>query len=581
MKRDINYWLPNKKATIIFGDNEYDYFDIRERVMNISQKLKSVAGGGKNIGVYMDRCPDIVFSMIASLITGNIYVPIDTSMPKERVNYILANANVEYVLTLSKYKQRLKDKKTIILDDNKELRCEGEFEDVENDDAYIIYTSGSTGTPKGVCITKHSLSNFMEGVAERIEFDEGRKIACFTSCSFDIFFMESVMALHKGLRVYMADEQQAKNPLKGIKLITDNNIEMLQITPSRIQQYINCDSTLEFLNSTRILMIGGEELSHALLGKLQAKVACKIYNMYGPTETTIWSTIGDVTFSKCVHAGEAIKNIGLYVIDENLEVCSRGVKGELCITGKGLAKEYYNNRELTDNKFIFVNGERAYRTGDFASIAENNKLQIYGRIDNQVKIRGYRVELEEIENVIRKLGLVDNIVVLAIDNEDRDKILVGFYSEGVTKVDILKLTNTLDNILPKYMIPVQFYKVDEFPLTVTGKVDRKKILINFLHYKNVKNDVTEMDEVEQRVINIIKGCIKDDNVTIEMNTHLAGIGVDSILLVKIIVEIECEFNIEFSNDDEFEELMQLKAVGECVDIIKKKLNSMGNKMDKL
>lgn len=576
MKNKIREWLLNENAKICFNDIMYDYDSICNQIESVARKLSLMKLNSENVGIYLDRTPNIIYSLIATMITGHVYVPVDNTMPTERINFIFSDANVECVITVSKYKDLLKNKKLILLDDtdNELLDDRSICDDAMNDDAYILYTSGSTGTPKGVKITKHSLHNFIDGVANIIDFKEKSTIACFTSLSFDIFFLESIMALNKGLYVYFANEQQVSNPIKSIQLIIQNNIEMLQLTPSRMQQLINCDSSIKFLQNIKTLMVGGEALPEALLKKIQDKSTCKIYNMYGPTETTIWSSIGNVTESPFVHAGYPIKNTRTYIVGEDLGICDFGVKGELCIAGDGLAKEYYNNPDLTEGKFIMLSGERAYRTGDYALLSEDNQLKILGRIDNQVKIRGHRIELEEIENIITRTGFVDKIVVLAINiNENGDKVLVAFYLKNEIDVEIEQLKSALCNILPVYMIPREFYPLDEFPLTVSGKVDRNKIIINYLHNSDIVEE-EEISDIAIRVIKTIKKCIAVEDFNINMQTDLASVGVDSVTFVKLIVDLECEFDIEFMVEDDMENMVNLKKVYEWVDFVIKRMSSI-------
>lgn len=574
MNSKITEWLPNEKASIVWQGEEYDYCYICYRVLTIAKILNSIAGSGKNVGIFMKRCPDVIFSMLASLISGNVYVPIDIIMPLNRVKYILENANVEYVFTSSEFQDNFLGKKVILVDEITNDIAVGVTEFEENSEAYIIYTSGSTGLPKGVSISKENLMTFMEGVIEKIPFIRGYKIACLTSYSFDIFFLESLMALHEGMKVYFANEQQKNNPITGLKFIVENEIEMLQLTPSRMQQFINYDNKLDFLKNIKILMIGGEEMPKMLLKKIQSGSSCRIYNMYGPTEATIWATIGDLTDSSEVHVGEPLKDTEVYIVDEKMNICESDIKGELCITGKLLSKGYYNNVEMTEKKFCILNGERAYHTGDIASISKDGFLHIYGRMDNQVKIRGYRIEIEEIENTIRNTGLVDNIVVLAINiYENGDKKLVGFFSVKNEQVNISMLKKYLNDFLPQYMIPEQFCEVKKFPLTASGKIDRNKIKNTFLYNQNVKTksviDESEFDDVEKRIITIFRKYLEDNRLAVNLDSDVSGVDVDSVSFVKIIVEIEREFEIEFEMEEVFGVPTRLRTVRDWVKLTKK------------
>ncbi len=573
MNSEIQKWLPNNKAAILWNGEKYDYNYIHNRIACIANELQKRVGSGNNIGIYMKRCPDVIFAMIASIVSGNVYVPIDTMMPKDRMDYIFENAEVKCVVTTSEYEDVF-DGKNIILAERIEENHFEEIEPFHNDDAYIIYTSGSTGLPKGVCVSKRNLFSFMRGICEKIDFKEGTSIACITSYSFDIFFLESILALHKGLEVCFANEHQKNNPIAGLKYLIENEITMLQLTPSRIQQYINYDSKMDFLKNVNTLMIGGEKMPIGLLRKLQESSNCRIYNMYGPTETTIWATIGDVTDSQEVHAGDPLMDTELCIIDENMNVCSYDTKGELCISGSLLSKGYYNNDELTRKKFITLGDRRMYRTGDIASISGDNKLYIFGRTDNQVKIHGYRIELEEIENAIRNTGILSDVVVLAAKmNENGDKRLVAFYIDEDNAFDVEHLKNTLKRNLPMYMIPEQFYKMEEFPLTVSGKVDRNKVIIKYLHMQKnidiISQTDEELNEVEKKIIDIIQKSIEDKNIRINKESDLGAIGVDSVSFVKIIVDIECEFGVEFDVEEVFDSQTKLKTVGEWIDFTKR------------
>lgn len=225
---------------------------------------------------------------------------------------------------------------------------------VEEDVVYILYTSGTTGTPKGVKVTWEGLLNFIEGISEIIDFSPGKRIACFTTVAFDIFFLESIMALYKGLTVVLANEDEQRNPRLMAKLIHDNAVDMVQMTPSRMQVLLNHDKELSCLKNVKEIMIGGEAFPLGLLKTLQAKTNAKIYNMYGPTETTIWSTVSDLTQKDRIDIGRPIKNTEVYIVDESLSILPEGQVGEICIAGKGLARGYVGKNDLTIEKFIYL-----------------------------------------------------------------------------------------------------------------------------------------------------------------------------------------------------------------------------------
>lgn len=584
MINELKTWVPNEKATIVFEGHEYFYNDIISGVEKISYQVLAKVSRACNIGIYLERSPHIIFTMLALLSTGNVYVPIDISLPEERVNYIVENADIEYVVTTSKYENKFKNRKVILIDEIEVQNSTVSICYEKSKSAYILYTSGTTGNPKGVEITKEALFNFIEGVSEVISFEAESSIACFTSVSFDIFFLESIMALYKGLKVYFANVDEQNNPFLITKMLQNKSIDMVQFTPSRLYQICNCDDMLRCFANVKVIMVGGEKLPVSLLNKLQEKTDAKIYNMYGPTEATIWSSIGDMTNSQEVHVGFPILNTKVYIVDDNFRVLPAGEIGELCISGKGLAKGYYNNEELTNEKFIILyksDDERAYRTGDCAKISKDGIIEILGRIDNQVKIRGHRIELEEIENKLTQCESVQEAIVSAVDiDEDGNKTLVAFCKRNHLDESVDDIKTKLLDKLPEYMIPNVFYFIESFPLTNNGKVDRKKVLIDYLHnINNQKSDENSSDkdvsEVEYKVIKIIENNI-DTSVCdkITLDSKLASIGVDSVTFVKVIVDIECEFDIEFLLEDDIKNMAGFRKVSEWVEFVQNRLNSI-------
>lgn len=291
------------------------------------------------------------------------------------------------ILTHKKYRKNFNEEKVIYIDENETVDFREESNKSES--AYILYTSGTTGIPKGVEVTREGLFNFIEGISEIIDFSAGKRIACFTTVSFDIFILESIMALYRGLVVVLANEDEQRNPRLMAKLIQDNEVDMVQMTPSRMQLLLNYDKELSCLKNVKEIMIGGESFPLSLLRRLKEKTNAKIYNMYGPTETTIWSTVSDLTQKDRIDIGRPIKNTEVYIVDESLSILPEGQVGEIYIAGKGLARGYVGKNDLTIEKFIYLPQKpdvRVYRTGDMGRYLPDGDLEYLGRTDNQVKI---------------------------------------------------------------------------------------------------------------------------------------------------------------------------------------------------
>ncbi|MCP5052601.1 MAG: amino acid adenylation domain-containing protein, partial [bacterium] len=276
-----------------------------------------------------------------------------------------------------------------------------------DDLAYVIFTSGSTGKPKGVMIRHRNAVNFFKGMTDKIDFSPGKTILALTTVSFDIFLLETLLPVTRGLKVVIADENEQKDPRLLANAIISHRVEMLQMTPSRLQLLLSLQENLHCLAGVTQLMVGGEVFPVRLFQQVKDNFSGKIYNLYGPTETTVWSTVKDLSNGQPgeITIGKPIANTRIYIVNGDMRLQPVGVPGELLIGGDGVAEGYLYNPSLTDEKFIaspFNNGERLYRTGDLARRLPGGELEFLGRTDQQVKIRGFRIQLEEIEEQLVK-----------------------------------------------------------------------------------------------------------------------------------------------------------------------------------
>ena len=532
---------------IIYEDKYFNddyYTDMVNSIINII-RIKGI----NKVSIFLDRSP-LLIVIIYELFKNKIaFVPIDTNLPQKRINNIL-NDNSDIVITQKYYKEICDGYKAIFIDDIPNVLDTNNAIWNSSELAYILYTSGSTGKPKGVEITREALINFIDGISAIIDFSPNKKIACFTTVSFDIFFLESIVALYKGVTVVLANEEEQHNPKLMSELIINNDVDMIQMTPSRMLLLYNYDNELVCLKNVKEIMIGGEPFPLNLLKILQSKTNAKIYNMYGPTETTIWSTVSDLTNSNSVTLGTPIKNTQIFIVDENSNLVENGQIGEICISGKGLAKGYYKQGTLTSEKFVYLPRYpkiMVYKTGDLGKFLDNGELCFIGRIDNQVKIRGYRIELEEIEFYINQYNGISQSAVKVVNINETNKILEAVYTTN-EDINIDELKGYLAENLPEYMIPSKFTRLSEFPYTINGKIDRNKLNILTGSPKEEKSQDI-LSEIQQEIINIIKHDLNDSlDTDIKLDMNLSDLGIDSVMFVKIIVEIESVFNFEFDNE---------------------------------
>lgn len=525
------------------------------------------------VGLILDRNSSLISAMYNCFNKQITYVPIDPSYPPSRIEKILNEAKVNTVITHKRYIEKVRDANVICIDKNEYVDFDVDI--AKNNISYILFTSGSTGIPKGVEVTREGLFNFIEGISSIIDFSHKKRIACLTTVSFDIFFLESIMALYKGLTVILANEEEQRNPKFMAQLIRDNAVDMVQMTPSKMQLLLNHDKELSCLKNVKEIMIGGEPFPISLLHTLQEKTTAKVYNMYGPTETTIWSTVSDLTCRDRIDIGRPIKNTEVYIVDENLSILPVGEVGEICIAGKGLAKGYVGRSDLTKEKFIYLPQKpdiRAYRTGDRGRYLPDGDLEYLGRIDNQVKIRGHRIELEEIEACLNQFGGIKQSVVIALETSETDKVLEAFYTSS-SHIETKDIISYLSLNLPDYMIPVIFKRVENFIQTTNGKIDRKRVSecieINEEYSSSKDWNTTKLNDTQAKIFQVIASNLNSEIGDVTLETGFSDAGVDSITFIKIVVALESEFDFEF--DDELLLITAFPTIGSMIEYVVTKI----------
>lgn len=515
------------------------------------KQVKKLACQDK-IGLLMERTQVLIIILCTAFEKHITYVPLDVDLPSERLQEIIMSAGIKTIVSTPQYARFFKNINEIVVE--KDVFIDFDESDISNEVAYIMYTSGSTGRPKGVMVRRESVYNFMDGVSEVIDFSEGRSIACLTNVSFDIFFLESVMPLMKGMKVYLATEEEQNNPKAIASLIENSQVDMLQMTPSRMQLLLNYDKELSCLKNVKDIMIGGEAFPEKLLHTLQEKTSANIFNMYGPTETTIWSTISNLTNKDTVDIGKPIKDTRVYIVDHDLHIVPDGEIGEICIAGKGLAKGYVNNEELTKEKFCPLPEkpeEIIYRTGDLGRVLPSGDLICLGRTDSQVKIRGHRIELGEIEFFINQVDGIIQAVATVAEKSENEKVIEAYYtcSKPITHEQI---SEYLSKKVPAYMIPAKYYEVDSFELTPNGKIDRKNLQLHIV--KTLGNNSSSAPTVQnnskafETIAASLSESLEIPVESIKVDQPLSELDLDSINFVKLVIALEAEFDFEFDDD---------------------------------
>lgn len=522
---------------------EYTYKELDTASDKIAAYLRKNINGEQPsvIGVMMPRSADLVATLLGILKSGNAYIPLDPSFPKSRLQYIIAHSGMQIIIGTSRLSEEPGFNKEIvaietILGNGKEQA--GEWKVPPVGIAYVIYTSGSTGDPKGVAVSHRSLLNFLISMQHQPGIIPGDHLFSVTTQSFDISILEFFAPLISGATVYIASHELLADPLGLVMKLDELKPAIIQATPGFYQML--CNAGWKGDKTTKVLC-GGDLLSEALAEKLLAASA-ELWNMYGPTETTIWSSCKRITQPRdASNIGRPIHNTEFYILDEYRQLLPAGCVGNIYIGGDGVALGYFKDEGLTGRKFItspFDQSKIVYNTGDLGRWTEKGEIEFFGRNDQQVKIRGYRIELGEIEARLNQTGGVKASVVVARKSAEQDAVLVAYVIPEAREVDYNGIINALHDVLPAYMVPHVIIALDEFPLTPNKKVDRKALSL-----REITPDKTDIAlekpatpveralcEYYREILNIAKEVSASDN--------FFSLGGHSLSAIKLINRID-------------------------------------------
>lgn len=466
----------DEMSSLVYANKIYEYNDICFGCSKWLNFINQRQVKEMKVLIFADVDERLFFLLIALLSTRSAYIPVDTKTPIERVNNIIEQAKPDIIVSSKKYGNYFLNKNVFFIEDYETLSNDILFTNRWGEGiAYYIFTSGSTGKPKGVIIDKKAFQSFIIGTSKAVDMTDCQSILCITSIAFDIFGLESIYALNQGKKVFLAGEAQKKNPRLLKNFILENNIDCIQMTPSRLRILQYADPILQSLQNVKTIIVGGEDFPIKLLSELQTKLHSRIYNAYGPSEATIWVSYSELNENE-VNIGTPMHGTRFYVLNESGAIVEDGSIGELYIGGNNLARGYLSNEADTKTKFIDskICKGRIYKTGDLCR-KSNGKYYWMGRIDNQVKIRGYRIEMEEVEKVVIMYeGVTEAIVYLHKDEDITKQYLVAVVVPN-ERFDEVKYRKHLKTYLPEYMIPQCIRQMEKFPHTISGKVDRKTI----------------------------------------------------------------------------------------------------------
>ncbi|WP_414526545.1 amino acid adenylation domain-containing protein [Nodularia chucula] len=572
------------KIAVIFGDESLTYQQLEQKANQLADDLQNLGVQAETrVGIYCDRSLEMVISLLAVHKAGGAYIPLDPSYPQERLQFIINDSKISILITQTSLLNNLPKIEGIELNtplktplcapvaSSRETRpthwlasaplrvsvagrspikiiplTSDKTSDFPHPQqlAYLIYTSGSTGTPKGVQILHRSLSNFLIAMSKTPGLTAADNLLAVTTLAFDIAALEIFLPLTVGACLVLVERDVTLDGERLAQAIAKHQITVMQATPATWRLLIA--SGWEGKQDLKILC-GGEALDNTLAHQL---LSCtqEVWNLYGPTETTIWSAAQKLSIDEPVTIGHPIANTQFYVLDEHLQPLPIGVPGELYIAGDGLARGYWQRPDLTAERFLLktpplcafapLRENTLYKTGDRVRYLRDGKLEYLGRLDNQIKIRGFRIELGEIEAVLTEHPAVTQAVVTVRKEEPP---LVAYIVLNSQDAEVNDLQIFLANKLPRYMIPGIFVTLAALPLTPNGKVDRKALPApDPKSFKNENEGI--LTPTEEVLASIWAAVLGVESVGIEDNFF--DLGGHSLLATRLISQVRQVFGVE-------------------------------------
>ncbi len=558
---------------VVFHDQQWTYCELEEHANAIAAFLRSLGVGPDTlVGLCVERSPHMLAALLGIHKAGGAYIPLDPTFPLERLTFMLDDSSATVLVTQTSLTALFPEYsgKVVLLDEYMNLRSSeinnqsrltlpprsipSSKNNSERNDpsnlAYVLYTSGSTGKPKGVMIPHRALINFLTSMQDQPGLNSDDVMLAVTTLSFDIAGLELYLPLVTGAKVVIADRETASDPSLLMKEIERCGATVMQATPATWRMLI--DAGWQGKIDLKILC-GGEALFADLADQLLER-GNELWNLYGPTETTIWSTIyhieksrRDVSTGGTVPIGHPIANTQIHILDSNLRPVPLGVIGDLYIGGDGLSRGYLNYPELTSERFInnpFDPSSVIYKTGDIARYLSDGNVEFLGRSDQQVKVRGYRIETGEVEVALAGHPAVQQAVVVARKENSSDASLVAYVvpAEDEKEADPGQLRAFLRKKLPDYMIPSTFVPLDVLPMTPNGKVDRRALLaLSHDRYAQRADYVAPQTLNEQAIANLCAEVL--DLERVGLHDNFFDLGGNSLIATRLVFQLQEHFQV--------------------------------------
>ncbi|WP_378186683.1 amino acid adenylation domain-containing protein [Aquimarina sp. W85] len=533
------------EVAVISGNDRLTYQELNERSSQLANYLQEQFEIAPNDLVGLMAAPSCwsVVSILAIIKSGAAYVPIDLDAPTERIQYVIDDTKVKALIIFSKDQKKFENYivNTLVIDhvwerikDTKEMVVLDKLQ--PENLVYVIYTSGSTGQPKGVMITHVNLIDYVNGLFEYTDIESSKGFALMSNIATDLGNTVLYGSLLSGGTLHLPSKEILRNADDIHEYFDTYSIDCIKIVPSHWKALVKGN---DFLLPNRMIVFGGDTLPVVYIEAIKKQNSeVEIINHYGPTETTIGKLLINVdrnTDYQTIPIGKLFSQTSVYVVNQQFNLCPVGVSGELLIGGKGVAKGYLNKPELTKKQFIqnpfSETKEKLYKTGDLVRMLPDGNIEFLGRKDNQVKIRGNRIELGEIESTLSLKKGIDTIFVLAKELDSGDKELVAYYksSEPIEGAD---LRSYVQDRLPAYMVPTYFVYLEEIPLTLNGKVDKRALPDPEVSLSTELEYIAPRNNEEQALVEVWESVLKREEISITDNFYdLGGDSIKSILIV--------------------------------------------------
>ncbi|OPX02026.1 non-ribosomal peptide synthetase [Bacillus altitudinis] len=546
---------PNAVA-LSAGDHTMTYAELNEQANRLARHLQKNGVGHQTVtAILAERTPELIVSLLAVLKAGATYVPIDPDYPESRIQYMLKDSGATHLLTHSSFINQTRslafDGTYLFADDQEILLMSSENLPLEarlDDTAYIMYTSGTTGQPKGIMTTHSNIARVVKNT-NYLTILETDTLLSLSNSVFDGFTFDVYGALLNGAKLVLPQKETILDMGKLTELIKGEHISVMFVPTALFHLLV--DEGTDWMRGVRKVLFGGERASVQHVRKaFDVMGKGRLLNVYGPTESTVFATYYPIDEAIPLEAhsipiGKPLNQTGAYILSEHRQLQPIGMVGELCLSGKGLAKGYLNRPDLTKQVFIahpFAAGERLYRTGDLAYFREDGLIEYAGRVDDQVKIRGHRIELTEIEaNLLMHPGVKQAVLLADHDETNHTRLLAYITCDDAWKGKLDDIKSRLKERLPAYMLPHELIELENLPLTPNGKVDKRQLPKPEAPQGNRRVKLPA-NEVEQKLLVMWREVLEREDISTD--DHFFELGGHSLKAMSLLSKVSKEFEVQ-------------------------------------